>query len=202
MHSSVRARDSRRPGKSSSKTAWLEPARVRTVPGGTGRPQAQCGGRLPPPAAGRVGQHQLLGPPGQRRSQACRAGSAGQIPSGFGRRQALRGQQRRDIPGLPGLPGLMGLVASQSAPSEALHLVGLFQEDLEEWRPGSAGWGEPLRVQPWPSYWNQLPAPSCLAYLAQNDPHRGVCLDGEAQCFQGAKGRVHLTFCHTLVEGA
>lgn len=38
--------------------------------------------------------------------------------------------------------------------------------------------------------------------LAQDDPHRRVCLDGEAQCFQGAKGRVHLTLRHTLVEGA
>lgn len=60
--------------------------------GRKGRPQAQCGGRLPPPAAGRGGwgQHQLLGPPGQRRSQACGAGCrAGALGL------ALRGQQRR-----------------------------------------------------------------------------------------------------------
>lgn len=82
---------------------------------------------------------------------------AGQEPLGW-----PSGGSSDDIPGIPG-----GFRASQSALSEALHLVGLFQEDL-----------------------------------AQNDPHWGVCLDGEAQCFQGAKGRVHLALCHTLIEGA
>lgn len=38
--------------------------------------------------------------------------------------------------------------------------------------------------------------------LTQDDPHRGVSLDGEAQCFQGPKGRIHFPLGHTLVEGA
>lgn len=46
-----------------------------------------------------------------------------------------------------------------------------------------------------------MPSP-VLPYLTQNDPHGRVCLDGEAQCFQGAEGRIHLALCHTLVEGA
>lgn len=91
-------------------------------------------------------------------------GALGRTPQAWGGDAWPSGGSSDDI---PGLPGLMGFVASRSTPSEALHLVGLFQEDL-----------------------------------AQNDPHWGVCLDGEAQCFQGTKGRVHLTFCHTLVEGA
>lgn len=38
--------------------------------------------------------------------------------------------------------------------------------------------------------------------LTQDDPHRGVSLDGESQCFQGPKGRIHFPLSHTLVEGA
>lgn len=38
--------------------------------------------------------------------------------------------------------------------------------------------------------------------LTQNDPHGGVSLNGETQCFQGAKGRIHFSFSYTLVEGA
>lgn len=38
--------------------------------------------------------------------------------------------------------------------------------------------------------------------LTQDDPHWGVSLDGEAQCFQGPKGRVHFPFGYALVEGA
>lgn len=163
MHSSVRAGDSGRPGKSSSKTAWLEPAGDAN---GSGRHGPASGTVWGPPASsrGRAGG-------GSTSSWGLRASGdprpvergAGQKPSGLGRRRhrALRGSSD-NIPGLPG-----GFRAGQSAPSEALGLVGLFQEDL-----------------------------------AQNDPHWGVRLDGEAQCFQGAKGRVHLALCHTLGEGA
>lgn len=136
---------------------------MRTVPGGTGRPQAQCGGRLPPPAAGRAGAAPAPGASGPAAIPGLRSGALGRTPQAWGGGGAgPSGGSSDDIPGLPG-----GFRAGQSAPSEALRLVGLFQEDL-----------------------------------TQNDPHWGVRLDGEAQCFQRAKGRVHLALCHTLVEGA
>lgn len=52
-------------------------------PGANGSgPQAQCGGRLPPPRPGGRGQHQLLGPPGQRRTPGWPKPGARQNPSG------------------------------------------------------------------------------------------------------------------------
>lgn len=158
MHSSVRARDSGRPRKSSSKTAWLKPAgRVRTVRAGSGPAlRHSVGAACLFPRPGGQGQHQLLGPPGQR-------WTPGLAQNPLGRMDAL---------GPPGAAKTTSLDTWASglddrAPSEALCLVGLFQEDL-----------------------------------TQNDPHWGISLNGQAQCFQGSKGRVYLTFCHTLVEGA
>lgn len=192
MHSSVRAGDSGRPGKSSSKTAWLKPARMRTVPGGTGRPQAQCGGRLPPPAAGRAGAAPASW--GLRASGDPRPAErgAGQNPSGLGRRRlALRGQQRRHPRSPRGLQGQPK--CTLRSPPLSRPFSG---------RSGRAGLGVScgLGAQPWSGSVEWLP--DLPPYLAQNDPHGGVCLDGEAQCFQGAEGRVHLALCHTLVEGA
>lgn len=137
---------------------------MRTVPAGDARAGlrhsvgAACllprpGGRWAAPAPGASGPAAIPGLRSGAPGRTPQAGGGGARPSGGG---------SDDIPGFPG-----GFRASQSAPSEARRLVGLFQEDL-----------------------------------AQNDPHWGVCLDGEAQCFQGAKGRVHLALCHTLVEGA
>lgn len=171
MHSSVRAGDSGRPGKSSSKTAWLKPAGVRTVPGGQHRPASGTVWGPPASSRGRAGGGstsswglRASGDPRPGDPRLAERGALGRTPQAWG---GDAWPSRGSSHNIPGLPGLMGFMASQSAPSEALRLVGLFQEDL-----------------------------------AQNDPHWRVCLDGEAQCFQGAKGWVHLTFCHTLVEGA
>lgn len=40
------------------------------------------------------------------------------------------------------------------------------------------------------------------AHLAQDDPHRGVGLDGQPDGFQRPEGWVHLALCDTLGEGA
>lgn len=60
------------------------------------------------------------------------------------------------------------------------------------------------RLQGWPQ--STLRSPRSVGFfqedLTQNDPHWGISLNGQTQCFQGSKGRVYLTFCHTLVEGA
>ena len=98
MHSSVRAGDSGRPGKSSSKTAWLKPAGCERFWAAQAGLRHSVGAACLLPRPGGRGQHQLLGPRGQPGSQAwgsqaCRAGSAGQNPSGLGQRcLALQGQ--------------------------------------------------------------------------------------------------------------
>lgn len=81
MHSSVRARDSGCPGNALLKRPGP------TGPGGSGsgrrgRPQAQCRRRLPLPRGRRAGQHQFLGPPGQRPPQAGGAWSQAEPRAG------------------------------------------------------------------------------------------------------------------------
>ena len=141
--------DSGRPGKGSSIKAWLKGARVRTVPGGADRPQAQCGGLLPLPRGRRAGQHQFLGPPGQRPPQASGVGCQAE-PLRLGwPRLALRGQRRRH-------PRPRGL---QGQPKRTLRSPWLSQPFSG--RSGRAGlsvsWG--LREQPWSSYLVRLPIP-------------------------------------------
>lgn len=92
----------------------------------------------------------------------------------------------------------MGLRALGSTPSEALGLVGFFQEDLEG--RARVSWAAVLGPGVLAARANSPPCPT--PHLTQNDPHRGVCLDGEAQGFQRPKGRVYLALRHTLVEGA
>lgn len=187
--------DSGRPGKGSSIKAWLKGARVRTVPGGADRPQAQCGGLLPLPRGRRAGQHQFLGPPGQRPPQANGVGCQAE-PLRLGwPGLALRGQRRRHprSRGLQGQPKRTLRSPWLSQPfSGRSGRAGLSVSWVSESSPGLAIW-----------YSSPFPVPSpALYHLTQNDPHRRVCLDGEAQCFQGAKGWVHFSLCHTLVERA
>lgn len=151
----------------------------------------------------------MWGPPAS--SAARRAGSA-PAPRASGpaadprpaqaRRQAEpfgRGRIWPSGDGSDDTPRNVGFRAGHRVPSEARSLVGLFQEDLEEPDPGSAGPLSSARVSLAPP--RAWPGPA-QPHLAQNHPHRGVRLDREAQCFQRAEGWVHLSLCHSLVEGA
>lgn len=128
-------------------------------------PQAQCGGRLPPPAARRSTSFWGL------RASGGPQASPSRLP---GRSLRVRwiclvlwGGGGGSGSSSSNTLGTVGSRAGHGAPLEAFHLVGLFQKDL-----------------------------------TQDDPHWGVSLDGEAQCFQGPKGRIHFPFGYTLVEGA
>lgn len=160
MHSSVRAGDSGRPGKSSSKMAWLKRARERGFWAARAGLRHSVGAACLFPRPGGQGSTSSWGLRASGHPRLAERG-ARQSPSGWGGGAWPSRGCSDDI------LGLTGSRASGSPPSEALGLVGLFQEDL-----------------------------------TQNDPHGRVCLDGEAQCFQWAKGRIHFSLCHTFVEGA
>lgn len=155
MHSSVRAGERRRPGKALRKRPGSSPpasceqfraaqAGLRHSVGTTTSSRGRAGG-----------QHQLLGPPGQRQPQA--AERCQEQPLRLGGHIWPCGGSSEDV-----LVSWASGPVLRSPPS-----VRFLQEDL-----------------------------------AQNDPHGRVCLDGEAQCFQGTEGRVHLALSHAFVEGA
>lgn len=162
-------RSSRRPGKALLKQPGSS-RQQRAVPGSMGQPQAQCGGRLPPPAARRAGAAPAPGTsgpaatPGQRAWHQADPSNWAAAPGSLGAAATTS-----QVSG--------GFRASRSASSEALGLVSLFQEDLE--RPGSESAGE-LCLPPNPPLAVRTAPHPALPHLTQNDPHWRVCLDGEA----------------------
>lgn len=165
-----------RPRKSSSKIAW--PGWPGRHPSGIGSCSVRAARACPQAQCGAA--RLLAAQAGAAPAPGATGPAVDPRPAGWtaagrtssGMRWALRGQ-RRHLGSLP-----------QSA----------FFRKIWENRLGSAGQechgGPP-----------GLPC-MCPAHLAQNDPNWGVGLDGEAQRLQGAEGRVHLTFRHTLVERA
>lgn len=85
---------------------------------------------------------------------------------------------------------------SAGAGGEALHTHGQLREEGE----GREGEGPGLYTCP------SFVMPTSLCFfdknLAQDDPHRGVSLDGQPDRFQWPEGRVHFTFRNALGEGA
>jgi len=94
-------------------------------------------------------------------------------------------------------PGIHACIRPSSRPFHSTFLIKICKER----GPGSEGGGGEPRAEQGSPCAGALP-PWSLAHLAQDDPHRGVGLDGEPDGLQRPKGRVHLALCDTLGEGA
>lgn len=97
-------RSSRRPGKSSSKTTWLQPAGCGRFRAAWASLRHSVGAACLLPRPGGRGQHQLLGPPGQQRPQAGEHGTRLTLQTGQPLLD-LSGGSSDDLPDLGGLQG-------------------------------------------------------------------------------------------------